>query len=261
MVPVFVVSSGRVGSMMVARLLEGLPGVAAHHEPRPFLLDLNYRAWRGTLDPEEALRALHARRDAMIEDARRKDLVYFESSHQLTFLVPAIAQAFRPRFVHLIRDGRPFVRSGLARGWFILPKPARLGMLAVARASTAVGYPVWEYEMHRLWPPRSARSRVARVSWLWAQYNLAIDRGMRESGAESIRMRLEDFETAPEAAIDRLLTFVGLAPGDRLPELAERCRARPNKTERPLDERWTDEDEADYQRWAGPAARYFGYGG
>ncbi len=116
----FIVSTGRTGTRYLAELFNPLEGITALHEPDPDFLKL------GIGFSEEAIEHFIARK--RIIDGRRLILkglydngstVYIESNNRLFSLIPVLVDIFpKCRIVHIIRDGRDIVRSGMSRFWY-----------------------------------------------------------------------------------------------------------------------------------------------
>lgn len=248
---------------MIARALSLGEGLVALHEPEPHLLDVGFRAWARSSSSSQLEAEIQKRRHPVMTSVRQ-DSILVESSNYLSFLVPQLARLYEPRLVHIMRHPRPFVRSGLARGWYKRPALVRTLMRASALATGGSPYPVFQFECHRLAPPPDAGSRAAQIAWLWSEYNNAIADDAAASGAPTFTVTLEDFQAAPEDSLRRLLTFIGSKPQPRLADMVAVAQSRPNasagKSQEKLHETpWTDQDEQDLNRWAGAAARRFGY--
>lgn len=117
--PVFVLSPGRSGSLLLTRILELDRQLLPVHEPLPEL------GWHNTwalLHPEDVGRAadyFDGARYEFIRDAHLVGRRYIETNNRCTFFARAIVKLYpRARFIHLLRNPVSFVRSGLPRGWY-----------------------------------------------------------------------------------------------------------------------------------------------
>ena len=159
--PCFILSTGRCGSQMLARVLALHPHILSLHEPQPYLRPENYLAWEGEANPLKVAKWVELKRDWLIKEADNNGFMYVESSHFLSFLIPHLDTLYKPRFIHLVRDGRDFVRSGMSRKWYTdHDGPSAL--------------PNTMAEGHRLDPPPEADTRFKKISWLWAETNRKI---------------------------------------------------------------------------------------
>jgi hypothetical protein len=223
---VFVVSPGRSGSALIALALDVHPAITALHEPGDLaaMSRLAFEGWLRRVTSEDVDRALERRHRKL---RPRGHGAWVESALWYTMLIPQLDG----RFIHLIRDGREFVRSGLTRTWYT-PKQS----------------PVWR--PHQLLPPPHLESRLGMMCWRWAEYQ---------------RRALEDLSRVPEGSQTRLhvgygdIDWKGVVEGflglELSPEAETRMRAiersRPNRAlvKRPD---WTDDMEETYQDLCGP---------
>jgi hypothetical protein len=260
--PVFVVSTGRAGSKMVAEALRVHPQVLALHEPRPGLHREAYLAWSGKRDARWLRKRLDSKRRVLVEQVLANGLLYLESAHYCSHLVVPLRDLFpSAKFVFLHRDGREFVRSGLERAWYRGREESALAhVVKFARdwLRLDLGKAGWD---HRLKPPASLRSRAQRIAWLWAEINRSIERGLAT-------VPKQDQFRVPLAALGleslRALTgFLGVDGDERiLRQMMEVAARRPNKTRErsvPPFERWTQEDQREFFRIAGPTMAQLGY--
>ena len=162
--------SGRCGTTSVARYLDGLAfpdgrRASARHE---------------TL-AEYILPALE-RRDAEAVAGYLAGFTHDIEAAPHFSLVPEVVRA--DRIVHLIRDGRRVVQSGLNRGW---------------------------YQNDRIWnriKPDFPGDPFAKSCHFWAHTNRNL------AGVSHRTFRLEDLIASP-AALAELVEFIGLAPTER----------------------------------------------
>lgn len=257
--PSFVVSTGRCGSKMLARVLALHPEIRACHEPRPWLNTEAYLRWSGRKDSEYAHARLGQKRDDLVRQIDANGLHYVESSHFLSHLIPELRDRYDARFVHLYRDGRDFVRSGLEREWY------RGGALAPVWGAVrrTTGLEVGDsFVDHRLDPPPRYDSRFERIAWLWAEINGEIlDHLESVPDEDRTELRLEAFGAD---TIRELLGWLGHPAEDRLVgEMAMMGAKKPNRTEDreiPPPEEWTEARTRGFYEIAGDMMHRLGYG-
>lgn len=104
---------------MLARVLALHPELGAFHEPKPWLNTEGYLRWSGRKDSEYVHFRLGQKRDDLIEQVDANGLRYIESSHFISHFIPDLRDRYDARFIHLYRDGRDFLRSGLERDWYL----------------------------------------------------------------------------------------------------------------------------------------------
>jgi len=200
---VFVLSTGRCGTMTLAELAKLSPGVDAHHEPFPTLWHTSAIAARVTLEGNspgcisEAIRAvfLDSRGDQIAATLSR-GLTYFESNHRLTFLAPWIAEQYpNSKFIVMTRHPYPYVTSSLRRQHyaghvlddvFLSPTPG-----SPAHAAWAGWHP------------------AQKAAWQWATtyaHALGIEAAL---GNRVMRMASESLFAGDADSLSRLFAFLG----------------------------------------------------
>ena len=113
--PFFVVSTGRSGSMTMARVLDQHPDIACVHEPHSALIRLS-TLWA---EQERDRDRLKADLRAIYDSAVSPSSTYGESDQNLSLLLDPLLDLFpSARVIWLIRDGRDVVASGIARNWY-----------------------------------------------------------------------------------------------------------------------------------------------
>lgn len=146
----FMLSTGRTGTTTLAHLLAMSPGIDAHHEPEPQCIGLSYLAWAGAEDTAFFADAMRVERQHLVVAASKRGRLYFEGNNRMTFLAPALLEAYpRAKFLLVSRRAKKFVASGMKRGYF-------------------QGHP-WDYARPRPkegWGDRSAEEKIA---WLWRE--------------------------------------------------------------------------------------------
>jgi len=172
--PVFVVSTGRVGSTMLAQALAIHPDLLTFHEPQPHLNVEAFRAWEDSISTDRLHERIEEKRSSFVEQAGWNRCTYVESSHYGAHLVQELHELYGARFVHLHRDGRAFVRSGLERDWWY---PESYG--DVFHRSTLGG--MWEHEVLR----RLRRRGLLDVGFSWNDHRLNPPDGMKAGSKKS----------------------------------------------------------------------------
>ncbi|MGM0369640.1 MAG: sulfotransferase family protein [Bacillota bacterium] len=116
----FIVSTGRTGTKFFARFLNKFPDFYAVHEPTPDFLDLAIKYARGLVDKKIAIERIRHNRRALAKDVKRKGASnYVESNNRYFSLISLLDKVFDDfKIIHIIRDGRDYVRSGIGRVWY-----------------------------------------------------------------------------------------------------------------------------------------------
>jgi hypothetical protein len=247
---------------MIAHAMRVHPQVLALAEPHPGLHREAYIAWSGKRGARWLRGRLEVKRRSIVEQTLENGFVYLESAHFCSHLIGPLRDLFPDaKFVFLHRDGREFVRSGLERTWYRGNEESALGHLAKFarhRLLLDVPKPGWD---HRLTPPRQLRGRAERIAWLWAEINRSIEKGLAAiPKQDQFRLPLASLGSD---SLRALTEFIGVDYDERISSKMMAVAAqRPNKTASrsvPPFEQWTDEEQRQFFRIAGPMMMELGY--
>jgi sulfotransferase family protein len=249
---VFVLSTGRVGSETLAALLVSADNVFAYHEPMPNLYYLSKLSHAHHADPlaRTILRgAFLTAREDLLDYSLDCGRGYVETGPTGTFLAPFILDAIADaRFIHLVRDPRAVVRSGMRRKWYdghfndnsrIVPDPAS--------------------EAGRQW---KAFGPLQKNIWLWHETNRWImEFFARLPGARALSMRSEDLFSGRRDAIDKLFAFIDapVPSGRRLERVLGKKLNAQFEGDFPEALGWTAEMTGSLKAIAGATAQRLGY--
>lgn len=196
---VFVLSTGRAGTETLAALFGFADNVIAYHEPSPKLYSFSKMAYEYFDDPftrKVLTEALLALRSELLNRSLDYGRGYAETSPQVTFLAPAILNAYPDaRFVHLVRDPREVVTSGMRRKWFegnpndkyrIVPGPSS--------------------EAGRKW---RSYNTFQKNLWLWSETNRWISQFLSTVPPQrKLLVHSEDVFEGRDESIRRLFDFI-----------------------------------------------------
>jgi hypothetical protein len=251
---VFTLSTGRVGTQTVAALYALASNAFAYHEPSPKLYGLSKLSYHyaGSLDTRISVlfqEAFAVARNKQLNDSLSCCKGYIETSPQCTFLAPTIAELVaNVRFIHLVRDPRDVVTSGMRRQWYA-GHPADETRI-VPREDLTMGAP-WQ-----------SLSPFQKNLWLWTETNEWI-LNFLSSLPESrwLLVHSEDVFNADKVTLEKLFDFVGssLPAMSRINRvLSKKYNAQKTGTfMKPTT--WADDMYAELERIAGATARAFGY--
>lgn len=262
--PILVVSSGRSGTAMLAKLLGAQEGVEAHHEYMVNIVQpLGVKRYMGLVNDVECRRVLAETHAAAAYYAT--SAIWSDASNKLSWLIPPLARVMPGvKFVHLVRDGRKAAGSYLRK----------LGDECYGDRETAILQahfddprlnPAPPPEKPYWWPlpaqsdPRASYFRdytqFERIAWHWAEINRVILRDLEALGpGRSIRVRLEDLR-ADANEVKRLFAFADLLYTDE----AHAMLARPHNVNRPEDAMLTPEQDAAFRALAWDVMDTLGY--
>ena len=188
--PVFVLSTGRVGTMLLTRLFELEKGLHIEHEALPEMLYTGKLAYADPSNIEFTKGAFMAGRYEAIRDCQLQNLRYVETNNRLTFFAPAMAALFpNAKFIHLLRHPDSFVSSGIQRNWYTGKTITDEGRIAPAKDS-------------------GIERQQDKIAWLWNATNAFIDDFKEGAGKDrTLTVRSEDlFSNAEEA--ERILNWL-----------------------------------------------------
>ena len=262
-----IVSTGRTGTNFVEDLFSRiLADVDARHEPRPDLFELGTARMRAEITSDQATAAFNDHRlDICAELHKTGCTHYVEANNNLAYLIPQVRRCWpHARFIHLVRDGRDFVRSSFSKK-VVSARTNELTALFMSdddkrRRLQASDLPEDEY--HDSWPEMS---RFERICWYWAMKDALIADALG-NGPESMVVRFERlFDPASAGAcVMETLDFLGLA--DRLQAdpntIGIHMHRRINKTDEyllPPHQEWTAEQQEQFIRIAGHHMTRMGY--
>ena len=264
--PVFIVSTGRAGSNMIARVLAAHPALFSIHEPLPDLNTEAYSKWAGRHGRAKILAHIGHKRGALIEQVEHNGLLYVEASHFCAHLIPELAETYHARFIHLYRDGRDFVRSGLERPrWYAEEGRSRLAVaLEFVKRQARRQFLIdvgSTWDDHKLAPPISMRSRAEKIAWLWVEINRVILESLAALPREqSMSLALEQLQ---RDSLIRVLDFIGVeADAPVLERMVRIAETKPNRTRVrrvPPVEEWSGHERTRFSEIAGAMMRKLGY--
>lgn len=260
--PVFVLSTGRAGSKMIAHVFQPHPDVCALHEPPPQLATESYASWAKRIPSARLTSRVAYKRRKLVDQVTGNNLVYLESSLFLAHLVKPLDDCFAPKFVYLFRDGRDFIRSGWTHGWYgffdheNLMKKVKTRLRR--RLVVDIGNPGID---HRLSPPRQIQDRFEKLAWLWSETNQAIMNSLEAVPSDrKLWLCLEDFD---REELRLLCEYIGVeVDADLIGEMMLVATSRPNQSESAEDPtfgEWSEHREERFDRIAGPVMRRLGY--
>jgi len=267
--PVFIVSTGRAGSTMLAHVLAQHPELTVLHEPLPHLNAEALARWRNSHPEDKIRQRLREKRASLIEQVGWNETVYVESSNYCSHLIEDLRELFEGRFIHLYRDGRDFVRSALDRAWWYpesiwdiphvtFPPAEWLRQWARRKFLIDIGF---SWIDTKLDPPEHLASRAEKVAWMWVEVNRVImEHTAKLPSTDVMSVRLESFSPA---VLKEIMRFVG-APVDAvdLDRMMQVASRKPNRTKErataPFEE-WEAYDQRRFWEIAGEMMETLGY--
>ena len=194
---VFLLSTGRTGTMQIAALLDLSKKIIALHEPTPLLYNAGHDAYFNAHDIEKWISVVHAARDELVAFANHRNCIYIETNNRLTFLAEAFAAAYpASKFIFLYRHPYDVIRSGMRRKWY------SGNVLDYTRIT-----PKSDDQMAANWNQFCPEEKIA---WLWNTVNeysrLFIEKLPK---SRSFELRAEDVFEKRRNTIVELFNFIG----------------------------------------------------
>lgn len=117
----FLISTGRTGTRFLANFLNLFEINYAVHEPLPNLLAEGNDFARNRISAEEIKKKYLAGRQIYFKEILKNRQIkkYIESNNRLYSFIPVIRELYpESKFIHVVRDGRDVVRSGMSRHFY-----------------------------------------------------------------------------------------------------------------------------------------------
>jgi len=117
--PVFILSTGRCGSLTLHEIFKKYNSIDSYHEPTPTLMILANYLFNNQEDEELLATILKATRLELIINSYIKNKIYIESNQVLSYIIPGIIKLFnKSKIIHLIRHPGNFIVSAAIKGWY-----------------------------------------------------------------------------------------------------------------------------------------------
>ncbi|MFW6265994.1 MAG: sulfotransferase domain-containing protein [Halanaerobiales bacterium] len=196
----FIISTGRTGTKFLAKFFNCFDNTISLHEPNPDFLKLAIDFVRSKVNREEAADKIDLfRRPLAGEVRRRRAKVYIESNNRLFSLIGPLSDVFKNfKTIHIVRDGRDYVRSGMSREWYTPgDDEPRL------KASFFPDDPYYQN-----W---SGLSRFEKICWRWQKKDGFIYQALKDR-KNAITIKFEDiFKDVDHTGLYKMVDFLGLS--------------------------------------------------
>lgn len=248
---VFVLSTGRVGTETVSALLGLSREYVVFHEPEPKLYKLGKQCYE-LQNPEvqQVLiqEAFLLARSQLLERALQLGCGYIETSPQVTFLARIIRDLMPySKFIHLFRDPREVVRSGMRRNWFNNSENDVSRIAPIGHSSCQIN---WD-----------SATELEKNIWLWAETNNWIMDFEKEVSTDRfVRINSNDLFNANENTIKSLFSFVNREPPpfSQIDKIMSQKLNRQKRGDFPSPQEWSAEMNNSLQSLAGSTIKSLG---
>lgn len=246
----FIVSTGRTGTKFLASLLNGLDRTYALHEPVPNMLKLGNDFLRGKVSNKDAKRIILNNRNLYFKRAQLEKITRFiESNNRYYSLIPILRDLFpNSKFIHVVRDGRDVVRSGMSRNFYTSTDKAY--RISASHLTNDLFHSTW-YKLNQF----------EKVCWWWTKKDSEIYKATKNQ-KDSLIVKFEDIfsDKNDYEGIKSIFEFIGINSVDDY--IFSKIGKRENATKMfkfPHWSKWNDSQKAQFNRIAGEHMTNIGY--
>ncbi len=198
---VFIVSTGRTGTLFMSEFFKLFPEVFSCHEPSPEFCNLGFSYAQGIKSSHEAVQEIEKGRRLLCREVKRRSAkIYIESNNAIFSLLQPLREVFSDaKIVHIVRDGRDFVRSGMSRTWYAEDDRTAIRLRADMFPNDPY-YNKWQL-----------MSRFEKNAWLWQKKDGFIYQDVKELD-NVISVRFEDiFNNDDRSGLFKISNFIGFS--------------------------------------------------
>lgn len=227
----FIVSTGRTGTKFFRHFFRRLDRVFACHEPIPDFLREGIACAAGKIPREKMRRMIERNRRVLLTRAvLRGSRIYVESNNRCFSLLKPLHAAFpEAGIIHIVRDGRDYVRSGMSRNWY--RDQDRTPRLKADMFPDDPWCKCW-----------SSMERFEKIAWRWQKKDGFITRDL-PAFDRRLEVKFEDIFLNPgQEGLFRITRFMGIADADAQRALEEMGTWKPNSTKRHAIPKWPEWD-------------------
>ena len=196
--PCFVLSTGRCGTALLTKILEGHSAIDVHHMPIPELVYFSKFAYENHKRLSKEIKYLiDAARYDQIRNSFLLKKTFIETNNRITFFASQLAELYpKAKFIHLIRNPINFIKSGVARNWYTGKNPHDEGHIILNH-----DLDVW-----------NNYSQTEKIAWLWNETNQFIEDFKKTKDTTRVMtIFAEDLFKDPETVIN-IFNFIDKVP-------------------------------------------------
>lgn len=264
---VLIVSTGRTGTEFLAKLFNDIfDKVDSRHEPYPDFFDLVTKYIRSEMKFNETLsRFLWERERICAQVHRRKKEIYIESNNNLAWLIKVVQKSFKNcRIVHVIRDGRTYLRSQYSkRVWPIKKQEPKVPFMSENDGRERIK--AVDFSNDPYCSQWNNMNRFEKICWYWVKKDKLIYDSIKDD-KNAITVKFEDiFDGDSEyKGLWEIIDFLDLKKRLSVPkeEILKKMTRKSNATKEDLLgkwETWTPEHKEQFISIAGEHMKLYGY--
>jgi len=228
----FIISTGRTGTKFLAKLFDQYDDIFSIHEPDPDFLELGIGYAKGKYSFKTSKREINMNRRALCKKVKReKCSTYIESNNRLFSLIDVLIEEFaNPKILHIVRDGREYVRSGMSRsygGYYSKEDP--FPRIKANYFPEDPYYEKWE-----------DMSQFEKICWLWQKKDGYILNDV-ENYDNTITVKFEDvFKQKGSPGLRKIANFLDFDENELKSKFADMESNRINKTKEYKIPKWEE---------------------
>lgn len=184
--PIFVLSTGRCGTMLLTEILRSSKYLVPVHEPFP---ELSYHSALAFEEPQKNnghKAAIDTARYESIRNAYLLDKRYVETNNRITFFAYYLAELYpEAKFIHLVRNPKHFIESGVLREWY-----SGKNLFDEGRIRDEQLFKTFNHHQ--------------RIAWLWAQTNQFSEEFSQAHPKKCFLLRSEDLFRGSKEVVEVL---------------------------------------------------------
>lgn len=238
----FVLSTGRSGTMSIAKTLSLLHGIVCLHEPPPELILESSAYHCGRIPAGEIKKIIRKTRKPEINGS-----IYCESNQTLSLLIPVLADLFpSARYIWLIRNGLDVVASAYQKQWYTGHSENHSRYEDGSPIEKAwIDGRIRGDRCHDMSRQKWAElDRFGRCCWYWGYLNRVIENNLNQyASGRYFVLRLEEIDRKLKDLVKWMGIEVAMLP------LAERFN--PAKREPYHWSKWTLEEKTTFEHFCG----------
>jgi len=199
--PIFILSTGRTGTMLFTRIFNDATNTKAFHNYPPEFIEQSKVAYEVLKNNEEPIlfRLLEniflLGREKLLYLCYLHKKIFIETNNRITFLAPVIKTLIpNAKFIHIYRHPGEIIRSGMRRNWYHSDSSHELGRIQPLQSS----------EYYKAW---NKRSQIEKIAWMWNETNEFIETFLAEV-ANDHKLKI-DFNQLQNLDVNRLSVFTG----------------------------------------------------
>lgn len=249
----FIISTGRTGTKFLASFFNQLsPSILAYHEPYPSFRKLGIDYASRKVPHRKALSNFKYGRMAILNRLIKSNKhIYVEANCNLFSLVPIIREVFPDyRIIHIVRDGRDYVRSAMSR--LLFREDDNLKRLKASDFPSDPYYNRW-----------GGMSRFEKICWHWVKMDEIIYESI-QNDSKCLTLKFEDiFDSNTQySEIKKLIDFFDMDIKADSEYISALMTKKINKTanyQMPHWKNWDTKKKKQFLDIAGTHMKIYGY--